>query len=97
MAQPLPRVGITMGDAAGIGPEITVKCLANPAIYKICDPVVLGDARVIRSAVNLTGTEFDIKSISPTETPKAGPGIMYVIDYNNRIFIRNFCQLLKIF
>lgn len=83
MTHTLPRVGITMGDAAGIGPEITVKCLANEAVYKICNPVVLGDSRVIQSAVSLTGTEFDIRSIGTTEAPKAEPGIMYVIDYKN--------------
>jgi 4-hydroxythreonine-4-phosphate dehydrogenase len=83
MADRLPRVGITMGDAAGIGPEITVKCLANAAIYKICDPVVLGDARVIQSAVNLTGTEFEIRPIGTAETPPAKPGLIHVIDYQN--------------
>ena len=83
MAHTLPRVGITMGDAAGIGPEITVKCLANAAVYKICDPVVLGDSRVIKSAVNLTGTEFEIKSIGSTETSMTKPGLIHVIDYQN--------------
>ncbi len=83
MAHTLPRVGITMGDAAGIGPEITVKCLANADVYQICNPVVLGDSRVIEAAVNLTGTEFEIKSIGKTETPTAKPGLIYVIDYQN--------------
>ena len=83
MTHSLPRVGITMGDAAGIGPEITVKCLAHEAIYKICNPVVLGDSRVIQSAVNLTATEFEIKSIETTEIATAEPGTIYVIDYQN--------------
>src|SRR5262249_12768218 len=42
-----PRVAITMGDAAGIGPEITVKSLADPAAAGWCIPFVLGDAAVL--------------------------------------------------
>ncbi len=39
-----PIIGITMGDPAGIGPEIIVKALADPEIYEICKPVVFGDS-----------------------------------------------------
>jgi 4-hydroxythreonine-4-phosphate dehydrogenase len=39
----LPVIGITMGDPAGVGPEIIVKALSDPAVYQICRPVVLGD------------------------------------------------------
>ena len=38
-----PVIGITAGDAAGIGPEIIGKVLNNPEVYKICIPVVIGD------------------------------------------------------
>jgi len=40
---PLPRIGITMGDPAGIGPEIAVKALEDPELFGIVRPVVLGD------------------------------------------------------
>lgn len=40
---PLPLIGITMGDPAGIGPEIVVKALSNPALHQAARPVVLGD------------------------------------------------------
>lgn len=36
-----PVIGITMGDPAGIGPEITVKALASEEIYQNCCPVVV--------------------------------------------------------
>lgn len=45
-----PVIGITMGDPAGIGPEITVKALADPGIYKVCRPLVIGDAAVMEQA-----------------------------------------------
>jgi 4-hydroxythreonine-4-phosphate dehydrogenase len=39
----LPRIAITMGDPAGIGPEIIAKALLMPDIYEVCRPLVLGD------------------------------------------------------
>lgn len=47
----LPLIGITMGDPAGVGPEIIAKALADPAVYQICRPLVLGDAGVMREAI----------------------------------------------
>ena len=45
-----PIVGITMGDPAGNGPEITVKALAHAEIYDSCCPIVVGDAKIIEQA-----------------------------------------------
>ena len=45
-----PFIGITMGDPAGIGPEIAVKALQKQEIYESCRPVVIGDARVMEDA-----------------------------------------------
>ena len=39
-----PIIGITMGDPAGNGSEISVKALSRPEIYKQCRPVIIGDA-----------------------------------------------------
>lgn len=52
-----PIIGITMGDPAGTGPEITVKALADPAIYEICHPIVVGDGDVMEQALRFTGKE----------------------------------------
>ncbi len=50
----LPRIGITMGDAAGIGPEIIVKALARKSIYEICRPVVIGSTAILEDALRFT-------------------------------------------
>lgn len=50
-----PIIGITMGDPAGIGPEITVKALNNPMLYEKCSPLVIGDAVVLEKAKAVTG------------------------------------------
>mgnify|MGYP000982076850 CR=1 FL=1 len=50
MAGTRPIVGITMGDPAGNGPELTVKALADAALYERCRPLVVGDAKMIEQA-----------------------------------------------
>ena len=43
-----PILGISMGDPAGIGPEIVIKSLADPEILNLCTPVVLGDFKILK-------------------------------------------------
>jgi len=50
-----PRVGITIGDAAGIGPEIVLKSLSDENLRKICRPVVIGDDRFLRACAKSLG------------------------------------------
>jgi 4-hydroxythreonine-4-phosphate dehydrogenase len=49
---PLPVIGITMGDPSGIGPEIIVKALSDKDLYERCIPVVLGDPGAFDLHVN---------------------------------------------
>src|SRR3982751_5628113 len=44
----LPTIGITMGDAAGIGPEITLKALSNPDLRSRSRVVIIGDLAHLR-------------------------------------------------
>jgi 4-hydroxythreonine-4-phosphate dehydrogenase len=45
-----PIVAVTMGDPAGIGPEVILKALADPAIKHVCRPLILGDSGVFERA-----------------------------------------------
>lgn len=47
MADDRPVLAITMGDAAGIGPEIIVKALARPQVQALCRPIVIGDVAIM--------------------------------------------------
>lgn len=61
-----PIIGITIGDVAGIGPEIVKKALAEPAIHKVCLPVVVGepdDVRVKQGYVSKAAGEYAMKCI----------------------------------
>jgi 4-hydroxythreonine-4-phosphate dehydrogenase len=42
-----PRIGITMGDPAGIGPEVVLKAVAEPEVASVCQPVIIGDAQLL--------------------------------------------------
>ena len=51
----LPRIAVTTGDPAGIGPEVCLKLLANPEVLEICQPIIFGmhqsSTRQLRNAV----------------------------------------------
>ncbi len=55
----LPRIGITMGDAAGIGAEIILKALCDENLKKICSPIIVGDAAFLRKTAIDLNLEFD--------------------------------------
>lgn len=78
-----PILGITMGDPAGIGPEIAAKAMAEPHIYDICRPLIVGDADVMRQAVRIVGGDIAVRSISQVEEAKFEYGTMDVIDLKN--------------
>lgn len=48
-----PVIAITMGDPAGVGPEIIVQALAEPKLYELCRPLVIGDAAVLEEAARI--------------------------------------------
>src|SRR6185436_16148264 len=45
--KPKPRIGITMGDPAGIGPEVVLKAVAEDEVRDICTPIIIGNAEVL--------------------------------------------------
>jgi 4-phospho-D-threonate 3-dehydrogenase / 4-phospho-D-erythronate 3-dehydrogenase len=59
-----PIVALTMGDAAGIGPELIAKAFADPQTGELCRPFVIGDPRVMRQAVGCVGTAHEVREVS---------------------------------
>jgi 4-phospho-D-threonate 3-dehydrogenase / 4-phospho-D-erythronate 3-dehydrogenase len=55
-----PRIAVTMGDPAGIGPEICLRLLADPGVARHCIPVVFGDAAVLRRVARELSLPFPI-------------------------------------
>ena len=42
-----PRIGITMGDPSGIGPEVVLKAVAEEEVRDVCHPIIIGNAEVL--------------------------------------------------
>ena len=75
-----PILGITMGDPASIGPEITVKALSDPAIYEKCSPIIIGDAAVMEAAAGIVGKDVKINAVSDVKEAKFEFGTIDVYD-----------------
>lgn len=74
-------IGITMGDPASIGPEITVKALARKDVYDKCRPIVIGDASVMEAAVKIVGQEhIKIHPVQKIEDACFQQGVIDVYD-----------------
>jgi len=63
-------LALTMGDAAGVGPEIIVKALSRAEIYNLCRPLVVGDEGVLRRAVENLGSPLRMARVKAI--PEAG-------------------------
>ena len=66
-----PIIAITMGDAAGVGPEVIIKSLAHPEVYAQCRPLVIGDAQRLKEAARITLSALSIRSLSADEIEDA--------------------------
>ena len=78
-----PILAVTMGDAAGSGPEIITKTLADPEVRAISRPVVVGDAAIMQAALEITGVTGKIKSIEKISAASFQDDIIEVIDLRN--------------
>lgn len=81
---PRPVLGISMGDPYGNGPEITVKTLADRAIYDRCRPLVVGDVSSIRYALRVakkvSDMELEINPVKEVSEAKFTYGTIDVLD-----------------
>jgi len=62
-----PVIGITMGDPVGIGPEIVLLATSDPEIRKICRPLVIGDAGVLKQAAAITRVAMPVVQVDGPE------------------------------
>ncbi|WP_083510547.1 4-hydroxythreonine-4-phosphate dehydrogenase PdxA [Pseudarthrobacter sulfonivorans] len=76
----LPHIAVTMGDGAGVGPEVVVAAVLDPQSNAECRPVVIGDALRLRQAADILGIEADIRTIASVEDAVFMPGRVNVID-----------------
>ncbi|MDF2615634.1 MAG: pdxA [Sedimentibacter sp.] len=78
-----PIIGIPMGDPSGIGPEIVVKSLNHEELYEMCNPVVIGDSKVLKQAMEFCSVNLEINVINEPSIGKYKFGTIDLIDLNN--------------
>jgi 4-phospho-D-threonate 3-dehydrogenase / 4-phospho-D-erythronate 3-dehydrogenase len=76
----LPTIAITMGDAAGIGPEIIMKALASPEVHARCTPLVIGDGVRLRRAGEIVGSKLAVVSLEDPSDASGHRGLVNCID-----------------
>ena len=74
-----PRVGITMGDPSGIGPEVVLKAVAEAEVRRICQPVIIGDAQLLAHNARTLDLQcgYDIVRRDEELPPPANDPIIY--------------------
>lgn len=77
-----PVIGITMGDGAGVGPEIILKSLQNQEIYDLCNPFVIGDSKILNRAKAYVNSDLKVESIADEQinTLSFQYGTVYCLD-----------------
>ncbi|MCR4643714.1 MAG: 4-hydroxythreonine-4-phosphate dehydrogenase PdxA [Lachnospiraceae bacterium] len=76
------RIAITMGEPAGIGPEVTVKALAKAEVYEKCDPIVIGDRAAIEDAIGFCKLPLRINEIDDPVDAEGRFGEIDLINLN---------------
>ena len=75
-----PIIAVTMGDGAGVGPEVVVPALLDEAVLSHCNPVVIGDAKRLRQAARILGIDAQINAVGSAAHAVPTPGVINVID-----------------
>ncbi len=74
-----PLVAVTMGDPAGIGPEIIARAFADPDFRRENRAIVVGDAGILERAIRLLGLPLKTNPVAEPEEATFGPGVVDVL------------------
>ena len=78
-----PILGVTMGDPAGVGPEIIARAAAEPAVRRDSRPVVIGAASTMRAALGLVGSPLSVRAVARVADCRWADGTLEVLDLAN--------------
>jgi len=78
-----PKIGITMGDPASVGPEIAINALLEKEIYELCDPIIVGDIKVLEKTRDALKLNVEFNRIENVSEAKFKYGLIDVYDLNN--------------
>jgi len=80
------RIGITLGDVAGVGPEVAVKALMNPSIEARCIPILIGELSVVTHHVDRLVPHRQIRVLQDAGEATPDPTAIYLVDLKNISF-----------
>lgn len=83
MEKKKPVLGISAGDPAGIGPEITAKALSSKGIYDVCKPLVVCDAKIIAQIVEICKLKLKVNAVAKPDEGLYHYGTIDVLDMKN--------------
>jgi len=83
MADTRPVLALTIGDPAGIGPEIVAKGLAERDVYTLLRPLVIGDAGVMEEVLRGCGLDLRLRSVTSATEAAGEPGVVDILDLEN--------------
>ncbi|WP_156252653.1 4-hydroxythreonine-4-phosphate dehydrogenase PdxA [Pseudactinotalea terrae] len=66
-------IAVTMGDPAGVGPEVCAAALVDAQVLAACTPVLIGDTGRMRRAIELMGVQAEVHEISSPDQAQPGP------------------------
>ena len=74
-----PLIAVTMGDAAGVGPEVIVGCWNDPAIHDLCRPVVVGHPEILRRAAARLRVPVEVREVAAPEQAAPTSSIVPIV------------------
>lgn len=75
-----PTLALTLGDPAGIGPEIAARTLATTSFNVEARGVAVGDLHALRRAVEVCRLDVDVRQVADFDVPVGGDGVIYILD-----------------
>jgi len=76
----LPRIAISIGDPAGIGPEITLKAALDPQVNKICRPLLVGDRGALEAHAAACGLALNLRSVARAADANWSDGALILLE-----------------
>jgi len=91
-----PIISITMGDAAGVGPEIVVKALLSEQVYSICRPLIIGEGVIMQEAIELVNKTLKLRQVKAATEAEGQFGTIDLLDLHNldrqEVFFGEVCS-----
>jgi 4-phospho-D-threonate 3-dehydrogenase / 4-phospho-D-erythronate 3-dehydrogenase len=80
------RIGITLGDVAGVGPEVAVKALIHPSIQERCIPILIGELSTVKHYADKLAPDRQIRVLQDPSEARLDPRAIYLVDLKNIYF-----------